>query len=162
MWVRPPPPARFPEIYIRDSDITRAFDRFRSRVVVGIPEDVRGFIERCVSGLEDLEILLFLQQHDDRAWTAASVAAELGLAVRTSAEVLERLGSRNLLDVKIAHDVLYRYNPGTPDLRREAQALADIYQLRRVAVLRLVTLKAPSAVQTFADAFRIRKRKDHG
>ncbi|MBI3264392.1 MAG: hypothetical protein HYZ58_14765 [Acidobacteria bacterium] len=95
-------------------------------MIVGISEQVRVFLERCVNGLEDLEILLFLQQHDDRAWTAATVAAELGLAERRSAEVLERLGSRNLLDVHIAHDVLYRYNPGTADLRRDAQALADI------------------------------------
>lgn len=131
-------------------------------MVVGIPEDVRDFIDRCVAGLEDLEILLFLLHHDDRAWTAASVAAELGLPERTSAEVLERLGSRNLLDVKIAHDVLYRYNPGTAELRQRAQGLSDIYQLRRAAVLTLVASKAPSSIQSFADAFRIRKPKNDG
>lgn len=131
-------------------------------MVAGIPQDVQLFLERCIAGLEDLEILLFLLHHDDRAFTAASVAAELGLPQRTSAEVLERLGSQNLLDVRIAHDVLYRYNPGTAQLRQDTQALADIYQLRRAAVLTLVVSKAPSSVQTFADAFRIRKRKDDG
>ena len=53
----------------------------------------------------------------------------------------------------------YRYQPISEDLDRTVGLLDTIYQERRVAVTTQIYSKPVSNVQTFADAFRLRREK---
>ena len=53
----------------------------------------------------------------------------------------------------------YRYEPATPALRRAVELLAIAYNERPVTLVRAI-YDRPSAIQSFADAFRIRKEDE--
>lgn len=120
-----------------------------------LPDDVRRFVHEHVDTLQKLEVLLLLAGTTDRAWEAEAISAELrssGLAVRTS---VEGLLTSQLIE---ADGAGYRYRPRTPDLDAQVRRLADCYRERRTSVIALIFSRpVPSAVRTFADAFRIKK-----
>lgn len=104
-----------------------------------------------------IEALLALARMPERAFSAAELGKELH--VTTDLEpVLERLGSLNLLDIRVRSKLSYRYAPTSTELDATVRELAGEYALRRLAVLEHVTSKSP--ITAFADAFRFRKRKD--
>jgi hypothetical protein len=120
----------------------------------------RRFIDRCVESVEQLEVLLLLLHAPDKSWTVDTVAGSLGMTRDPAATALERLGSRNLLDVRIADDVYYRFNPGSPDLAAGARALSAAYRESRVAVLGFLASRPARHLRDFADAFRLRNDGD--
>ena len=81
---------------------------------------------------------MLLQRTRERFSSAAEIANELMMPHEAAAEVLETLGSYNLLDVKVSDDLRYRYNPATPTLDSAATQSAQSYQLQRMALLGLV------------------------
>lgn len=112
-----------------------------------------------MDGVEDLELLLLLSSKPDRRLTVA----EIGQLLHTQkdlTQVLERLARLNLVSVKLAHEVLYRYECGDPTTARAVQELRTEHENRRLLVLQnLGGIASPSsAIRSFADAFRIRRR----
>lgn len=53
---------------------------------------------------------------------------------------------------------LWRFAPGTPELERFCDQLAEAYQTRPVAVINLIA--SPSQVQNLADAFKFKGGDD--
>jgi hypothetical protein len=125
-----------------------------------LPQPVRRFLACCVDTVELLEIILLLQRHPERSWNAPEVGEALGLDHRAVAHDLERLGARDLLDVRLGADVRYRFNPGTPEAVAGAQQVADAYRVRRGAVLAFVTARRHRSLQDFSDAFRLTEDDD--
>jgi hypothetical protein len=69
------------------------------------------FLQKCAESLIDLEILLLLYR-EPRVWRGAeAVARQLGVALESAEQALEKLGARNLLDVRIASTLVYRFAP---------------------------------------------------
>jgi hypothetical protein len=110
---------------------------------------------RLLANVEELEVLLVLASNCGRNWSADQVAAELRIPHPPQA-ALERLAHLNLVDVKLAHDVLYRFAPPNPDIERDVSELAREYEVRRLLVLDSVGRH--SAIVGFAEAFRLRRR----
>jgi hypothetical protein len=79
-----------------------------------IPPAVRRFLDQRVDDVEQLEIVLLLQRHGDRSWSAADVADALRLGTRRVEQQLEALAGRDLLDVRLGGDVRYRFNDARP------------------------------------------------
>ena len=138
----------------------------------GLPEDVEALVAQQFDSMEAVEILLLLRRTVPRGWTAPDVAAELRIDPGSAARRLARLEEGGLL--ARAHPAVgsagggggagdggpaYRYAPRTDALGRSADGLAAAYNERPVTLVRLLYSRPqpPSPVQSFADAFRIRK-----
>jgi hypothetical protein len=125
-----------------------------------LPEGVRQLIADSIDSVEQLEILLLLQQHPARTWTAESVARELRVSPLSAGDRLEDL-TRDALLVRVkGNEEEYRYAPGSAALDEAARGLATAYTERRVTVINLIFSKPVDKIRTFADAFRLRKKED--
>jgi hypothetical protein len=124
-----------------------------------IPPAVRRFLDQRIDDVEQLEIVLLLQRHGDRSWSAADVADALGLGIRRVEHQLEALAGRDLLDVRIGGEVRYRFKPASDTLAATARQLADCYRDRRLEIVSFVTTRGPRPLRDFSDAFRLKNRK---
>lgn len=116
-----------------------------------------------LAGLDELEVLLLVRRDTTRAWTASEVADRLGLPSSSSDGALESLCVAALL---VAHgggggaERRYAYRPEVPGLDAVVTSLVEIYDERRLEVMRILSNNAlerirSAAARTFADAFVI-------
>jgi membrane carboxypeptidase/penicillin-binding protein len=116
--------------------------------------DAREFARTRLGSILQLDVALLLRARGDSWWTVERVAEELRIGVDVARQALESLASRNLLDVRIANDLAYRYAPWHESAARlMTEIAANHYEAREI-----VARGAAASVATrFADAFRIRK-----
>ena len=127
----------------------------------GIISDVaRRFLARYIDSVERIEVLHLLQRDPAKKWSAKTVASALGIRQSAADRQLAKLCAFNLLNVQIAHDLFYWYEPRPPALEREAAATLDDYQRHRLAVINLIAGSPEEPVRSFADAFRLTKKDD--
>lgn len=106
--------------------------------------------------MDHVEILLCLHRaHDVRS--LASLAAGTRLTETRTAAVVQELAGTGLI---VANDTLFKCvrTEGTDAIIAE---LAEVYNSRPVALVRAIYSR-PSPIQSFADAFRLRKDKKEG
>ena len=121
------------------------------------PADVGKFIAEHVNSVAQLEILLLLRSDPARLWTTADVSGALRTTAETAAETLTTLQSKRIVTRDEAPQGGCRYAPETPELAELIDRLATVYDERRVTVITMIYSKPVDKVQTFADAFRLRK-----
>jgi hypothetical protein len=122
-----------------------------------LPPDVRQFIADYIASVADLEVLLLLRGAADREWSAAEVGKMLYTMPEMSSAQLVRLHAQKLLEAAESSEPRYRYAPGTPELARTIDQVAKLYSERRVSMITAIYNRPIDKVQTFADAFRLRK-----
>ena len=105
-----------------------------------------------------MEILIVSRGSRD-PWSAGQMAVRLALSEESVNRHMEALVQKGLFDVKLANDVLYRYDPVSDDLRRGADLLAAYYQTSRMAVIRFIAGQERRSMKDFSDAFRLRSRE---
>lgn len=119
------------------------------------PPAFRTFINKNITSVEQIEVLLILHANPERVWTVQEISAIL----RSSPYAIE---SRmpGLISAKLAAAMEggYRY---TASGRSHAyvEQLQEEYSARRFSVIELVFSKH-DPLQSFADAFRIREEED--
>jgi hypothetical protein len=133
-----------------------------SRVADLLSTEIESFIGRNIDTVEDLEILLLLQGSPERFWAVDEVAAELRLSPAAAHSILDRLCSRNLLDVKTTTEVMFCFRPTTDELRGGVLALAAAYRRSRLRVLAALYTSKHKRARDFADAFLIKKGDKNG
>lgn len=126
-----------------------------------VPADIRKFVSQYLTSVEHLETFILLHRAPTKYWSASEIAAELQIEDAAAERVLEQLASKNLLDIKISNDVLYRFNPVAASVDEAAARVAEFYLRQRIVVTNLV-MSAPGPMQAFADAFRLKKDEGHG
>lgn len=134
-----------------------------------IPPDVLALLQERLAGLDELEVLLLVRGDASRGWTASDVAERLGLPVSSSDAALESLCAAALVVVEGGGggaELRYAYRPSTPELAGVVSSLAEIYDERRLEVMRILSNHAlgrirSAAARTFADAFVIRNASRH-
>jgi hypothetical protein len=119
-----------------------------------VPEPVRRFIVEAIDSVPELEALLLLRAHRDRAWSPEAAGARLYVSLPVATHVLTALAGRGLL---VADDEGFRYAPSRPELETVVGDLAAAYSSQLIAVTRLIHAKPAPSVLQFADAFRLRK-----
>jgi hypothetical protein len=124
------------------------------------PEDIRRLLLESITSVDQLEVLLLLRAHPEREWDPEQVSRELYTRPAAAAMRLADLHALRLVDLADRGKNLYRYRPGTPEQAGVVDRLAEVYKERRVAVITLIYSKPLSQVQSFADAFRLRKEKE--
>ena len=126
-----------------------------------LTREVVHFLRDHIHSVEQLEILLLLRKEAPRAMTAHDVARELrtneaSVATRTAELLASQLVSR----VGEGPASAYRYEPGTPETARAADAVANAYAAMRYRVIEQILSRPMDKVRLFANAFRVRKEED--
>jgi hypothetical protein len=103
-----------------------------------LSDAARHFLVHIIGSIERLDIILLMQRHADRWWTATALADELRLTASVTESGLDWLGARNLLGVRIAQDVLYQYGPGTTELRQLVDEVSRAHYADRGAIAAMV------------------------
>ena len=123
------------------------------------PSEIRQFISANIKSVADLEAVLLLRKHRDRAWTAAEVSQTLATSQEMATAQLRGLHEREILALIVdSTGESFQYRPAA-DLEAKAEALASLYRERRVSVITAIYSEPVDNVRTFADSFRLRKDK---
>jgi hypothetical protein len=122
-----------------------------------ISPEVRRFLAERIDSAEQLEILLLLQREPARTWKALDVSQAIYTVPASATMRLERLVASGFVSSTGGADPDYQFAPESDEVRRQVEALAEAYAGNRVEVIKLIFAKPPDAVQSFADAFRLRK-----
>jgi hypothetical protein len=111
----------------------------------------------------DLECLLALYADPQRDWSAEELGRKFCVDERWVTHQLADLAQRGVLSAsQTAPTLRYRYAGATPAMNDAVAELARLYATRRVAVIELIYSKPADPLQSFADAFRLRKEKSDG
>lgn len=129
---------------------------------LALSDAARRFLLDDVSSVERLTVLLFLHRWAARWWDAQTLAAEVEMRAETVEPHLEHLSARNLLDVRIATSVLYRYRPGREELAGLVEEVARAHFLHHDVVAAVLDRPASDEARLFAAAFHLRKGKRDG
>jgi hypothetical protein len=118
-------------------------------------DDFCRFIQTTIPAVPVAELLLLLRERPDAAVTAEEAMLKLGPGVGMGevAKHLELLEARGLLT---REEKRYRYRPES-ELAPHADSLAIAYSQRPVTLIRVIYAFRDSSIQSFADAFRLRK-----
>lgn len=105
--------------------------------------------------------MLLLHKDPQRSWTAVEISEEL----RTPPQSVEkRLRSliKSQLVIQSALPDHYQFSPKQYHDHLLVDELAKTYHERKYTVIELIFSKPIDIIQTFADAFKFKKDKDHG
>ena len=119
------------------------------------------FIQTAIPSVEAAELLIVFARHPEREMAATDALAALPRGVpldeAQAAPLLEGFVGRGLLSRGAGQG--YRYAPSTSELRAHAEMLAQAYNQRPVTLIRIIYALRDSKIQSFAEAFRLRKRR---
>lgn len=120
------------------------------------PAELRAFIAQHIESLAQLEALLRLRKDREQSWDAAGLAREIYITEDMAAGIVADLERRGFVE-RAPDPPTFRYVPANPDFDRLLDQLETLYQQRRVAVITEIYSNPTKKVQTFADAFRLRR-----
>ena len=118
-------------------------------------DDLHEFIATTFGSVWALELLLFLYRHDARRWTPAELVSELRSSERVVSESTQALFVAGLVDV--SPDGAVSYRASSDEVHALVTRLDDLYRRKASTVRRAVIQTGNEKLQTFADAFKIRK-----
>lgn len=141
-------------------DVT-ADDRSTERESYAMDE-LQAFLFEHVDTFEALDVLVRVYRHRDRDWTADAIAADVNLTPELAAEALEHLEAHGLVE---RQPTGFRYHAATDALDAAVQRIVQVYASERLTIIQFMATNAldrlrTSANQRFADAFRLRGKKD--
>jgi DNA-binding transcriptional ArsR family regulator len=122
----------------------------------GIPKSVSDFIATSIGSLEQLEILLLLRDAQGEERSVADIYSQIQ---SSPASVHQRLISLKEAGLLVESAERFRFEPKAAELRALVDLLASNYQARRVRVIEAIYSKKSDAMQSFADAFRIKRKE---
>ena len=118
---------------------------------------VKQLLSRYIRSVEQLEVLLLVQSQPNRAWTADAVYDVIRSSKSSIAERLATFTAHGFLVEENGSPTTFRYAPKDEALRAAVQEAATLYQTRRIRVIEAIFAPEADPVQSFADAFKLRK-----
>lgn len=121
------------------------------------PEELCVFIQDVIPAVEAVELLLFLTQHSNMPLMLSDILREL------KSTQLTDVAAKKYLALFIAHGLVadkengFQYHPSSPELEAAVQALIKAYNERPVTLIRIIYAQKERKIQSFADAFKIKK-----
>lgn len=123
--------------------------------------------------MDHVEILMLLYDSPDRDFTAEDAAAQLHFDPQSTARIMRALVATGFLSANRdeesgsgtgAHasdgNTRYSYQPSTTAIASATDALAIEFHQRPIQLVTAVCSRPTTALMTFADAFRLRNRKE--
>lgn len=116
-------------------------------------------LRAAVPTVDAAELLLLLHGEPQRWWAAQEAASALALGARLSeADVARYLGVFQASGlIAVGPDKRVQYRPASAALEANARTLAQAYRERPVTLIRVIYALRGSRIQSFADAFRLRR-----
>ena len=121
-------------------------------------QSVLNFIARSFRSVWPLELLLVLYQEPRSSWHVEALARELRANLSVVTQGLATLEAIRLVSVDA--DRAYRFDPASPELAAMASEVVALYNQKPRAAMRAIFSAPSDRIQTFADAFRLRKGRD--
>jgi len=122
----------------------------------GLPREVIDLLQRHVESMEQAEVLLALSR-ESGAVRASELAIQLRISESSTVAALEHFVQYNLAVCESAGTASYRFAPSKPQLAEAVRALDTAYNTKPVTLVKAIYARPSTAVQSFADAFRLRK-----
>jgi hypothetical protein len=123
------------------------------------PARIAQFIDQQIESLAQLEALLLLRKQPERGWDLEEIAKTLYLTPEMAAALMVELQRRGWAQAAQAPAVSFSFHSHGKETDALIDELGEIYQERRVAVITQIYSKPLNKVQTFADAFRLRREE---
>lgn len=121
------------------------------------PVEIEQFIAQHIESLAQLETLLLVRREAGQAWTCYDLSRQLYVTPDVCTGIITDLERRGFILHDAADANTFRYRSAGGSVDQLIDQLADLYQQRRVAVITQIYSKPVKKVQTFADAFRLRR-----
>jgi hypothetical protein len=139
-----PAPA-FSHILMEDADFSDEFCRF---------------LRAAVPTVDAAELLLLLSRERERWWAVQEAAGALAPGVTLSETDVARYFGVFQASALLAvgPDKRVQYRPGSAALDAHVRRLEQAYRERPVTLIRVIYALRDSSIQSFADAFRLRRR----
>ncbi|MEX1187185.1 MAG: hypothetical protein WEA80_11400 [Gemmatimonadaceae bacterium] len=112
-------------------------------------------IQRYLATMDHVELLMVLRGGRDESFPVSRLAKQIRKPKELVQLCLDSLASAGL--VAQLFDGTYRYAAREPTLDRTAEEVVRLYNERPVTLVRLLYERPPTVVDTFADAFKLRK-----
>ena len=119
-----------------------------------LPPSVTQLLAQHIQSLEQLEVLLLLRSQPQRAWTVAEVFEVVRSSPASIAARLQKFTAEAFL---IEEKGAFRYAPKDQNVAAAVEQTATCYQTSRVRVIEAIFAPPTDPVQSFADAFKLRK-----
>lgn len=121
-----------------------------------LPEIVARFLWQHIESVEQLEILNVLASDPSRAWSVAEVFAKVQSNAGSIHQRLHRFASEGIV---LQEGENYRFNDKDPRMAETLRAVLSDFQNKSVRVIEAIYNRRTDAVQSFADAFKLKPRK---
>ena len=118
-------------------------------------ESVLDFVRRSFHSVWPLELLLVLHPNPDRTWSVKALAQEIRANASVVHQGLQALTAAGLVNADEEQAV--RFEPRSAELAKMASGLIDLYARKPRTVMRAIFSASHDKIQTFSDAFIIRK-----
>jgi hypothetical protein len=125
-----------------------------------LPNHIHQFLKANIQSIAQLELLLLLYRDRHNAWTVADAAKNQYTAVNMTQAALESLRASGLVAVVEGEVPRYQYAPASANLDQLVGELGQFYIDRRVSIVNAIYCRPLDTLQSFADAFRIRKKEN--
>jgi hypothetical protein len=117
-----------------------------------------GFLQRCVSSVDAAELLLLLHKEPDRWWEARDLSTQLAPGASLSEADVQRyvdgFQQCSVLVRDAERRIQYRRAPAHDE---HVALLARLYVERPVTLFRLIYALRDTKINTFAEAFKLRR-----
>jgi predicted transcriptional regulator len=125
-----------------------------------LPKDVREFLARFITSVEQLEVLLILFKEEAQYFDAEGLSRRLNSSAHSIAERLTQLAASGLIvNSSEPRGTVYRYAPVNPALNSVVLMLAKTYSERRISVIEQIFRQPSDRIRDLSDAFKFKKEK---
>ena len=117
------------------------------------------FLRAAVPSVDAAELLLLLQRERERWWSAHEASAELRPgAVLSDADLARYLALFQAGGlIAVGPDKRVQYRPAHSAVEAHVTTLAQAYRERPVTLIRVIYALRDSTIQSFADAFKLKR-----
>jgi hypothetical protein len=123
-----------------------------------IPAEHLSFIHHCIDSVEGLQVLLLLQEKQDTPWTVERLSHELRSSHASVYKRLLDLETCQVLNAgALSLDGSLSAQPISSDVKNVVNEISALYRLRPHRVIAQIFARPPSSIQSFAEAFRLKK-----
>lgn len=121
----------------------------------GIPREVKDFLSKNITSIEQLEILLLVFRNTAKNWRQEEIAQTLGIQMDATENCLRMLSERGLVD-KHASTMHYQAS-ANEELHRQIATVAKSYSERRITMINFIFSRHLDRIRAFADSFKLKK-----
>lgn len=120
-----------------------------------VPEEIRSFVYKYVTSLEQLEILFFLYNRFNKEYNAEMINQEIRSNVLSIEDKLENLFNKDLIVLKDSKEKIYQYDPKNNKLDNLVKNVYLFYKNNYHTVVSLIYSKPMENILSFADSFKV-------